>query len=318
MSMARANLRPRSSAALHLVMLIGLGLAGAMGGCATAARRDHIELIPDPPVGCANCAEWNRPQTPFRIFGNTYYVGPAGLSSILVASDEGLILLDAALPQSAALIAENIAHLGFDLADLRLIVTSHTHHDHVGGVAALARATSARVLASAPSAEALRAGRPNADDPQYTERDNRFPPVSKVRVVADRETIRIGNVVLTAHLTAGHTPGSTTWTWQSCEGPRCVNVVYADTLTSVSAEGFRFTDTPGRVEEFRASIDRLAALPCDVLLSPHPGLIRMEAKLEAWRAGPKENPFIGTGACAAYASGVRNRLEERVASEARR
>jgi metallo-beta-lactamase class B len=295
----------------------GLAAICAIAGCAVEARRNHVDLISDPPAACADCAEWNRPQTPFRVFGNTYYVGPAGLSSILVASDDGLILLDAGLPQSAALIAQNIASLGFDLTDLRLILTSHTHFDHVGGVASIARATGARVLASAPSSEALRAGHPNADDPQYATPNNRFPPVREVSVVVDKEAIRIGNVVLTAHLTPGHTPGSTTWTWQSCEGVRCLNVVYADSLTAVAADGFRFSDAPDRVEGFRASIERVATLPCDILLTPHPGFIRMEAKLEAWRARPEENPFIGQGACAAFASGARSRLEARVASEAR-
>jgi metallo-beta-lactamase class B len=289
----------------------------ALGVSSVAAQETRVELIPDPAMACRDCADWNRPQTPFRIFGNTYYVGPAGLSSILIVSDDGLILLDGGLTQSAPLIAQNIAQLGFELARLRLIVTSHTHHDHVGGVAALVRATGARVAASGPSADALRSGAPNLDDPQYDVPENRFPPVREVQVVADGEALRIGDVALTAHMTPGHTLGGTTWTWKSCEGERCLDVVYADSLTAVSADGFRFTDSPDRVEQFRASIDLVAALPCDILLAPHPGFVQLDAKLKAWTAHPDKNPFVGTGACSAYASAARSRLATRLATEAR-
>src|SRR5262249_8028778 len=97
------------------------------------------QVVPDAAKSCPQCAAWNAPQEPFRIFGNTYYVGTAELSAILVADDAGLVLLDAALPQSAPLIAASIEKLGFDSTDLRLIVNSHTHFDHAGGIAALQR-----------------------------------------------------------------------------------------------------------------------------------------------------------------------------------
>src|SRR5690606_32219227 len=103
----------------------------------------------DPPMACASCEEWNRPQEPFRIFGNTYYVGAAGVSAVLVTSDEGHVLLDGGLSQTAPLIDANIRALGFRTEDVRLITVSHEHYDHVGGIAALQRASGAEVVAGA-------------------------------------------------------------------------------------------------------------------------------------------------------------------------
>ena len=122
-------------------------------------------LQPDPPVSCDACDEWNAPQQPFRVFGNTYYVGVAGLSAVLITSDTGHILLDGALPQSAPLIDANIRSLGFRTRDIRLIVNSHAHYDHAGGIAALKRLSGATVAASAPGARALQQGEPVPEDP---------------------------------------------------------------------------------------------------------------------------------------------------------
>jgi metallo-beta-lactamase class B len=177
----------------------------------------HADVVPDPPIECPNCVAWNQPQAPFKVFGNTYYVGTAELAAILIRTSEGLILLDAALPQSAPSIDASIAALGFKTAEIRLIVSSHAHYDHVGGVAALQRASGATVAASPSSAEALRAGRPTRDDPQAAIPGNGFPPVANVRAIADGETLTVGDAAITARFTPGHTPGSTTWTWRSCE-----------------------------------------------------------------------------------------------------
>jgi metallo-beta-lactamase class B len=174
---------------------------------ATAARR--TELKADPPKACEFCAAWNVAQEPFRVFGNTYYVGVAGLSSVLIASDKGLILLDGGLPQSAPLIDASICKLGLRTENVRLIVNSHAHYDHCGGIAALQRASGAIVAASASGARAIESGKPTADDPQYAFGNdaNGFPPVKHVNVVADGEALRVGDLAITAHLTPGHTPG---------------------------------------------------------------------------------------------------------------
>jgi metallo-beta-lactamase class B len=305
--------RTRVSAAIALI-LIGAAAASAQEADPGAPP----SLVPDAPIVCDSCVAWNTPQEPFRIFGNTYYVGTAQLSAILIASEDGLILLDGALPQSAPLIAANIEALGFRLADLRLIVNSHAHYDHAGGLGALARASGAEVAASAAGAAALERGQPTDDDPQAAFENDSFPPVGSVRAVADGETLEVGGVAVTAHLTPGHTPGSTSWTWDSCEAERCLHMVYADSLTAVSAPGFRFTGDAGhesRVEQFRASIAKVSSLPCDVLMTPHPGASGMDAKIAARLADPASNPFIDEGACAAYAAAASAGLERRIAQE---
>lgn len=283
----------------------------AAGACADA------QLVADPAIDCPPCVAWNAPQEPFRIFGNTYYVGTAELTAILIAGDDGHVLLDAALPQSAPLIDRNIAALGFATTDVKLIVNSHAHFDHAGGIAALQRASGATVAVSPRAAEALRAGRPTPDDPQFRSPDNEFPRVTAVRTIADGETLSVGNVAVTAHFTPGHTPGGTTWSWRACEEARCLDIVYADSLNPVSADEFSFSEnsaTPSIVESFERSIDKVEALPCDILLSPHPGFFGMQDKLQR-RAAGETDVFIDANACRAYAGAARTRLQERIARE---
>ncbi len=222
-------------------------LAAALASATPVAA---APLQPDPPIECRDCAAWNEPLEPFRIHGSTYYVGTAGLAAIMVSTEDGLVLLDGALPQSAARIEESIRKLGFRTEDIRLIVSSHAHYDHAGGIAALQRASGAVVAVSAPSAIAFR-GEPATDDPQFTLGSTRFPPVSNLRIIGDRETQRVGGTAFTPHFTPGHTPGSTTWTWQSCEDAVCVNIVYADSLNAVSADEFRFTGDAARPKHCR-------------------------------------------------------------------
>jgi metallo-beta-lactamase class B len=154
------------------------------------------------------------------------------------------------------------------------------------------------------------------EDPQFVG-GTTFPRVAKVRVVADGETLRVGPLAVTAHLTPGHTPGSTSWTWRSCEAGRCLDVVYADSLNAVSAPGFRFSgdaSRPSLVETFRKSIATVEGLPCDILLAVHPGFADMDRKLAA-REGAASDPFIDPGACRVYAASARQALEGRLQQE---
>lgn len=271
----------------------------------------------DPPKNCFDCAEWNAPREPFRIFGNTYYVGVAGLSVLLVATDAGLILLDGALPESVPLIDASIRTLGFRTEDIRFILNSHAHYDHSGGIAALQRVSGAEVIASAAGARALERGEPTPDDPQYGlgRSANRFPPIGKVRTVAHGESVTLGGVAVTAHLTPGHTPGSTTWTWRSCEGIRCLDIVYADSLTAVSADGFRFTGEPGLADAFRQSIKRVGALACDIIVSTHPSATGLEDRLKRRDAGEAAASLIDPEGCRSYAERALKRLDARIAEE---
>ncbi|NHZ88268.1 subclass B3 metallo-beta-lactamase [Massilia sp. CCM 8733] len=295
-----------------------MAISGKLALALAIVAAGMTPALADEDVKCGMCEEWNQPQQPFQIIGNTYYVGPRGLSAVLITSDQGHILLDGALPQSAALIIGNIKTLGFRIEDVKLIVNSHAHDDHAGGIARLQRASGATVAASAAGAQALRAGLVGPDDPQYKANGpDRFPKVAQVTEVADGAILRVGPLAIQAHMTPGHTPGGTTWTWQSCEPKRCLDVVYADSLNPISQDGFRFSGSatmPERVRAFRASIDKVAALKCDVLISVHPVFSSLMEK-HALRSAA-ENTFIDPGACRAYAANAGQRLNRRLASEA--
>ena len=257
---------------------------------------------------------WNRPVEPFRIAGNVYYVGAADLSSYLITTPKGHILLDSGMLETVPLVRANIESLGFSIRDVRLILNSHAHFDHAGGIAALQQASGAEVAASSSGAMVLRAGTVGADDPQFgVARAFRFPAVARVREVRDGERLRVGELAVTAHLTPGHTPGSTTWTWRSCDAQGCIDAVYADSLNPVSTGDFRF----GRLAaSFRASIDKVASLPCDMVVPVHPGFTGIVRKA-AERTGD-HNPFVQPGGCKAYAAEAARRLDERLAKEATR
>ena len=215
---------------------------------------------------CPSCAQWNAPHAPVHLYGNTYYVGVDGLSSILITSPQGHILIDGALAMSAPQIAANIRALGFRVEDVKLILNSHDHSDHAGGLSRAGAAVAcARVAASAKSAPVLERGESDASDPQFGIALP-YPPVHVDEIVADGETLRVGSLAITAHLTPGHTPGGTSWSWRSCDvaGTRCLDVVYADSQTPVSADGFLYTKSttyPTGIQDFEHGLDVLSRLP---------------------------------------------------------
>lgn len=266
---------------------------------------------------CPSCAEWNASQRPIRIFGNTYYVGTHGLSAILVTSDEGHVLIDAGLPESAAPILASIRTLGIKPEDIRLILNSHAHFDHAGGIADVQRVSHATVAASAWSAGVINKGTSPPSDPQYAI-ILPYPPARDVKVIADGETLRVGPLALTAHFTGGHTPGGTTWTWRSCERAQCLDIVYADSQTPVSADDFLFTRNttyPTAIADFERGQVTLEHLSCDVLLTPHPGASSLFERLAARDAGMGSPALVDSGGCKRLAATAREALARRIAAE---
>ena len=268
---------------------------------------------------CANCAEWNKPQTPFCIFGNSYYVGTHALSSVLITSTTGHILIDGDLPESASQIAANIKSLGFRIEDVRLIVNSHVHFDHAGGIAELQRQSGARVVASPWSATVLRKGGVASDDPQHgTIRG--IAPVKNVSTFHDGESFQVGTTTITAHLTAGHTPGGTSWTWKSCDGNVCHDMVYADSLNPISAPAFKFSKSrayPHAVQDFEKSFAFFESTPCDILITAHPEFSELLDHLAARERGATRDPMVDSTACRGYAASGREKLRQRLADESK-
>lgn len=259
---------------------------------------------------------WTRAQEPFRIYGNAYYVGTRGLTSILITSEDGHVLIDGTLPENAEKVAANIRSLGFRVEDVELIVNSHAHSDHAGAIAELAKMTGAEVVASSAGAAAMQRGRGGTDDPQFEYGDS-FPPIASVQVIRDRETLTVGGTGITVHYTPGHTPGSTTWAWQSCERDRCLNLVYADSLTPVSDDTFKYSGDaryPTALQDFERSIERIRSLKCNILISPHPESVKLWDRLERRTSGDRD-ALVDPESCQDYAQAVQKRLEERIASE---
>lgn len=265
---------------------------------------------------CPSCAAWNTPRPAFRIHGDSYYVGTEGLSAVLVTSDGGHVLIDGGLPETAPIIVDNVESLGFRIEDVKLILNSHAHFDHAGGIGALQRVSGAQVAASPSSAAVLERGASGPDDPQYGVALP-FPAVQDVRVITDGETLQVSSLALTAHFTPGHTPGGTSWSWQECQGERCLDFVYADSQTPVSADGFRFTESatyPSAVQDFERGFGVLESLACDVLVTSHPTASGFwkQAEMQDQRG---VDAFVDEAACTRYAAAARQALARRIKSE---
>ena len=230
---------------------------------------------------------WNQPIAPFHIIGNVYYIGASDVTSFLITTPAGHIVIDGGFVETAPLIEKNIRDLGFKLEDVKVLLSSHAHFDHAGGLAELKRLTGARLIASEPEAQQLARG--GKGDFHYGDW-GAFPPVTADQTVKDGEKVELGGVTLTAHLTPGHTKGNTTWTMKTSEGDRSYDVVV---MGSLSAPGYKLvnnTNYPNIVADYTHSFAVLKKLPCDVFLSQHGFNFSLKEKM-AGKDG-KENPFI--------------------------
>lgn len=268
------------------------------------------------PIAPKYAARWLAPQKPARIFGNTYLVGFGGLNVALIQTKSGLILIDGALPQAVPEIEANIRSLGFSLKDIKFILSTEPHYDHAGGLAALARDSGATVVASVSAATVLRRGRSGKDDPQAGWLLD-FPAVRNVRTIGNGERLSLGGTIVTARATPGHTPGSMSWTWRSCEADRCADMVFASSLNPMAADGYAFSDPAHRslLAGFRRTFATMRNLRCDILLTPHPDQSGGDVKFRQLQQQPKTNPFLDTRACRDYADRFEQLLDERIASE---
>jgi metallo-beta-lactamase class B len=279
---------------------------------AAAATALHAQPAIDGPAQwaqrCGDGDAWDKPGPPFRIWGNTYYVGTCGITAILITGSGGDVLIDGGPADAGDLIAANIRQLGIDLSDIKILLHTHEHADHAGGLARLKELTAAKLYASPAAARALERGTPNPEDPQYAEH-NTLPPVRVDKVLESNvNTVTLGNLTLTGYATPGHTPGALSWQWQSCVAGGCKTIVYADSLTPVSSDSYKFTDHRDVVAAFNSSLVRVGSLQCDILLSPHPSASDMRSRLLA-------GSLLDTTACFRYANALKRRLDARLAQE---
>lgn len=259
-------------------------------------------------AACADWDEWDKPGPPFRIYGNSYYVGTCGITAILIVGDEGHVLIDGGTRAGADVIAANIEKLGFQLSDVKLLLMSHEHHDHVGGLAELQRRTGAKLLVSPEAEAAMTSGIAGEGDPQKSGLES-FEAARVDGTLEDGTPVHLGALALAPIFTPGHTPGALSWQWMSCTGPTCATLVYADSLSPISGDDYRFGDHPDYVAAYREGIDKIGRLGCTILLTPHPSASDMRKRLGFG------SPF-GEPSCKAYARSIGERLDKRLAEEA--
>jgi metallo-beta-lactamase class B len=231
---------------------------------------------------------WNKPFKPFRIIDKIYYVGTNNLACYLIVTPGGHILIDTAMEESAPIIRANIEALGYKLKNIRIILSSHAHFDHVAGHADMVAATGARVYATEADAETLESGGTKGFHPLTP-----YKPVKVSRILKDGDIVRIGNVALTAHLTPGHTEGNTTWTTTVAENGKKYDVVFVGSMSiNPGVRMVNYPPWPKISEAYAKSFRILKELPCDVFLGPHAPFFDMEEKVRRMNADPKTNPFI--------------------------
>ena len=237
--------------------------------------------------------EWTTPIAPFRIADNLFYVGSKDLASYLIVTPAGDILINSSLKSSPPLIRKSIEQLGFHLADVKILLISHAHFDHDAGSAELLRITHAKYMVMDADVPVVESG--GAKDFAYP--GDRYPPAKVDRILHDGDEVRLGNAVLVAHKTPGHTRGCTTWTMRAISGGKSRDVVIVGSW-NVNA-GFRLADHPGHpasypgiAADYQHAFAVLAKLPCDIFLGAHGAYFDMLAKLDRAKSGAGESVWI--------------------------
>jgi len=256
-------------------------------------------------------AAWNRPVEPFEVVHGVYYVGTEELAAWLIPTEDGLVLIDGALEESAPLIEANIRRLGFKFEDVRFLLNSHAHFDHSGGLAQLKRDSNAQLVASREDQVALETGRYVGNE---AEADLNFEPVKVGRFIADGEVLTLGSVRLTAHLTPGHTSGCTTWTLPVVSQGQSLDVVFYCSTSVALNRLWPNEQYPGIVDDYRRSFARLATLHADVFLANHKDFFLLWEKRAAMRPnGP--NPFIDASELGRFVEASRAQFEKDLAAQ---
>lgn len=259
-----------------------------------ASAREAAPLASDADIAAAaNAAvsssnqQYVTPSAPFQVIGNIYYVGPIGVSSFLITTPDGHFLIDGGIPQTPKLIEANIAALGFSIGDVRYLLSSHAHADHAGGLAQMKRDSGAIFAASAADKPILEAGRIS-----YGPSANwRFPPVRVDRILADGDTLTLGGVTLTAHLTPGHTPGCTSWSLDVRGADGAPHRAFITCSETVAGQRLVPESYPGMVQDYRTTFARVRAIEADVFLGSHGGFFDLEGKRARQLAGDA-NAFV--------------------------
>lgn len=257
-------------------------------------------------------ANWTEPVESVRIADDLYYVGTAGLSAFLFTSDEGHVLLDAPMPDNVPLLLDNIRGLGFDPADIQVLLASHAHFDHVGGLADMLAATGADLVLSEADAAYIGEGRNFG----VGDLSDGYPPAHAARTIRHLETVRVGDIELTAHLTPGHTPGCTSWGGTVRIGGEPYTFVSICSLTVLPMYRIAGDDPSyaGQGRDFCESLAHLESLDPDIFLAAHPGFFGFGPKRRA-RVEGDVTAFVERDRYRAYLTRARAAIETRLDEE---
>lgn len=260
----------------------------ALSGCAASpapqrlASDSEIDAAQNAPLNAwAVEGRWNEPLAPFNVIDNIYYVGSETVSSFLIATPDGHILIDGILPQTVPQIVANIKALGFDIADVKYLLNSHAHFDHAGGLAGLQRASGAMMVASAADRAALERG----DIDYGPSAGLRFPPVRVDRIVGDGDSVTLGGVSLMAHMTPGHTAGCTSWSMDVEGADGAARKAFFHCSSTVAGQSLAPEAYPGIVAAYKSTFERLRSLKADVFLGNHDGFFDLHEKRARQLAG---------------------------------
>src|SRR5204862_1321809 len=217
--------------------------------------------------------KWNTPTEPFKMIGNVYYVGTDGLASYLITSPQGHIPVDTVMPEATSQIKASIEKLGFKITDIKYLLNTHAHIDHTGGLAELKQASGAQMVAGEADKPLLEGGYyPGAREVKELD----FPPVKVDRTVREGDTVKIGDVTLTARETPGHSPGCTSWAFNVKDGDATRSVLIFSRGTVALNRLVTNPTYPGIVADYRKTFARAKDMKVDVLLAPHPEMHRMQ------------------------------------------
>ena len=256
-------------------------------------------LLWTPRISATNDPTWTQPFPPFRIAGNLYYVGSADLASYLVATPKGLILINSNLTSSPALIRKSVEALGFHFSDIKILLISHAHSDHCAGSAEIIKQTRAKYFVMNGDVPVVESGG-KSDFAYGARKDMQYPAAHVDRVLNDGDTVPLGGTVLTAHLTAGHTRGTTTWALDESEGGRLLHVVIVGSPNvNPGYKLVRNTVYPKIAADYKHEFEVLRALPSDIFLGAHGGYFDLTEKYARWKAGDKD-AFIDPAGYQAY------------------
>ena len=261
------------------------------------------------PVSASADAAWRQPFPPFRIAGNLYYVGSADLASYLIVTPQGDILINANLTTSPPQIRRSMEKLGFHFRDIKILLISHAHYDHCAGSAQILRETGPKYEVMAPDVPVVESGG-KLDFAYGQDRSMQYPPAHVDRVLHDGDTVALGGTVLTAHLTAGHTKGTTTWTLDEKQDGRLLHVVIVGSPNVNSS--YRLVDNrayPQIASDYRHQFEVLRALPCDIFLGAHGGYFGLREKYARWKAGDRD-AFIDPAGYRAYVADRQRAFED--------